>query len=913
MKRFLLIALSLTSSLPAVVFQKFPFSISAQGIFSPQGRFFIGVRDAVAGNEFAVAAAFRSSTSFIGLTPKTVTLNSESEHPNPLNGAAIHHLAMLERRPVVITKADPSHLFLIEDLTQPIKVFKSPSLQDANGSITPSILALATTAQNVQFSLDPSASLAVLAAVANNKGQFDGAGSGLALAFFRPGAHAGQGPGWQLVDAKTGHMGNRAFPIGTDTPEVFITSHAANIDSQVALHFDRDFGLLYLGIRAQAAENDEAGVRSIFIAATINGKIVLKPIAPASAFDDLASLVGSRGAGSLTRIFKLSTMQTRTHLRYLIVVGGNGDDPILEQTVWSLPLVDNRASVSCGALANVTSLPVTLFSDQAPYRFLSRVFTEPATQPNHLYKMNSQEPRVGGQGILPGRITDLSVVDEAIFVSCEADPVLNQDKVMSGIFYSQPVFDIFGRIAGWTDWKRSAGIKDSSGVEYDSTAGTLWYVQKSEPSSTNEVARTHWSNGTDPVEQLIVQQFPQKEAGVQGLFDFSHLTEGFSQNESDRLSLLIATGFNKVVFIQSGKVTEGLFGPFSNVADQFISHDGTLKGFTGASVLSFTGGDLNKIGPITSAALVTDSHHGWFVVGGSGGVAVLADVQGRGWPMNQGLRSGFKGLDDSFAWKIMSSTSQVRKLFGQSGKLYVLATQSLERMSLSSQAIASNNVQSVVLHKLTKESKKSFSDLFLKGPLAILATSFGLLRSGNGVSIENAFNLEEVIWTPIELFQSVGSRKGFGPTNRLYAVQTSDNDVEDNLYVLNGSVGLSEALIFRLVVKLQTGQVTDNSVQLFPDLILRGNNTFFANLGDYRNFFVTDGSLIAVSRSSFDNNTSVPELLSPALKSGDAISTRARFPFLMLSAEARTIGQLVRNSTSGAWMVPGDFGIRLQK
>ena len=50
-----------------------------------------------------------------------------------------------------------------------------------------------------------------------------------------------------------------------------------------------------------------------------------------------------------------------------------------------------------------------------------------------------------------------------------------------------------------------------------------------------------------------------------------------------------------------------------------------------------------------------------------------------------------------------------------------------------------------------------------------------------------------------------------------------------NVYVLSAYVGLSQAQIYRLVIA--AGQVTDETVQLFPDLYLRGMPTYFASLG----------------------------------------------------------------------------------
>ena len=906
MKRSIIILLSLSSSLGAVLFQHLPFTISTKGIYLPQGRFFIGAGQTLADNTFSLAAASRNAESFVGLTPKKVTLNNVIDQDNPLNGASIVHLAMLERRPVVISQKEPSSLFLVDDLVGPIKVFSSEPLKDAQGNVAPSLLALATTAQNVSFQLDAGASLGGFAALPNQQGGFDGSGSGIAFSFFRQSVGT-KALGWDLIDATTGKQGNVAAPFGVATPELFIGSPAGAIDSLVALHFDRDMGLLYIGVDAQSAAGANTGVRAVVVALTVNGKIIYRSIAPDSAFNDMLSIVGSRGAGSQVRIFKIDAMQTRTHLRYLIVAGGNGDDPTVQQSVFALPLVDNRASAAHGTLANVYAPPVTLFGLNAPHRFLARVYNEPATQPNQLYKVDAPQARVGGRGSLPGPIRDLSVAGEAIFVACDADQALNSENLASGIFVSQPVFDVLGRISGWTDWQRVSALQNTNGFEYDSIAGSFWSVV-----DNDQVTRTGWSNGSDPLELFMAQQFSKEEAGVQGLFDFSYATQGFSQIVNQRLSLTVATGFSKVLLIQSGKDVGGLFGPFINLSDLFSSTDGSLTGFKGASALSLSGGALNELGPITSATIVTDDSNGWLVVAGSKGVAVLTDSQGRGWPIAQGLRSGFAGLSDEFSWTVVRSTENVRKLISQSGFLYILALKSLERVSLSQSALVSKQLQGELLYEVKTDTQLSLSDLFIKGPLALLATSFGLLRSGSGISIETVQPMN-VGWASVALPESAGSLDSSGPVSRLYAVRTSGQDEEDMVYILNGYVGLSQALIYRSVIKLEGGQVTDTSVQLFPDFIVRGKNTFFANVADYRNFVATDGSFIALSRSSFGGKAPLLELLSPTLKSGESTNVRANFPFLVLSLNEQALGQLVRNSASGAFMVPGDFGVRLQK
>ena len=156
------------------------------------------------------------------------------------------------------------------------------------------------------------------------------------------------------------------------------------------------------------------------------GQLRYQNVAPDSAFNAENSIVGKRGAGSCTRIFKVRTMQTRTYLRYLIVVGGNGDDPEREQSVYALPLVDNFNSPAHGSLAKVDALPVTLFGDIPPHRFRARVYATPATQPSDLYTMSSLPARVGGQAMLPGPITNIEVSTEAIFVSCISSDLLTK-------------------------------------------------------------------------------------------------------------------------------------------------------------------------------------------------------------------------------------------------------------------------------------------------------------------------------------------------------------------------------------------------------------------------------------------------------------------------------------------------------
>ncbi len=1032
-RKIILISICLCSSLSADLVKRFPFSLGTHSLYTPRGEMYVGAAQAIPNNELSVAIAGRTSDDFVGLTPKKVQLNRLPSQLNPLYGAAIEHLALMDRRPVVIPRNAPTSLFLIEGRVNPIEVTQSAPLRDANAQLAPSVLAVTTSAANVPVALEAGASLAAIAAVPNPDGGFDGNGSGIALAFFRRIEDRKMNvrfSTWDVVDANTGassftdegdptdypltmiepqptlltmprrffehfsrlgvwhagylasffdaltngyhpkatisqevseqvkvvkeeelstpltiyafsrafetymtqvrrdHLiensrlllnhpvwaqrkkaGNKAKPFGKDTPELFITSPAELLENALDLHFDRDMGRLYIATRVTAAQGADDGARALVVASITNGRVHYQAIAPESAFNNQNHIVGKKEPGSKTTIYKVRTMQTRTHLRYLIVVGGNGDSPELQKAVFALPIVDNMANSAHGTLANITALPATLYGKNPPHAFRTRVFVVPAQQPDELYTMNDSTARVGGLGTLPGPITDIQVSAEAVFVSCERDDALNPEALSEGMFYSQPVFDTFGRISGWTDWHRVANdAEPTNGFNYDALAGIFWYLPQSEGPAQN-VFRNKWSKEKDPLSMFISCHLSVNNGGVQGLDDFPFTTLGFSQDPAQRLAVQIFTGYKKVLIMQTGKQVDERFAPFVDLKDVYTSSDGTLNGFKGAANLSLSGGVLDQVGPISSAAVVSNGTTGWFVVAGTGGVAVLADANGRGWNAQTGLTSGFQGISSSASWQLISSTPHVRKLLTEDGLLFALSQNKLERFELSQSGLQAKNVSSVVLSELTPEERsgaQSYSDMHIKGPLAVLATSTGLFRSGNGKDIRTSTRLD---WIEVPLLESVGSLTSSGPVSRLFSISTKN--AQDNLYILNAYVGLSQALIYRLVLSIDNGRVTDTSVKLFPDFIIQGINSFFTNIGDYRNYLVTDGALIALSRSSFSGKPPLVELLPPTIKSSDSAGN-SRVPFVVLPSDSCTIGKIVRNSASGAWMAPGDFGVRVQ-
>lgn len=909
-------------------FQTFSFPIGQHALSIPDGKFFIGSSKAVSNNEYAVAVNQRNSSQFTGITPEKVRLNSSPDVQNPLYGAAIQHLSVLAGRAFVAKVGDPSSLYLIDTYSQPLSLYVASDIHDSQGNRAQSMLAITTSTESVTAELESGAALSAFAAIGNNDGTFDGNGSGIALLFFKRFIDKEKNRPlfvWDIVDAQTGASqfdnkgnriagGNKALAVGIDTPQLFINNPLTSITGAVDLHFDRDLGRLYIALDVVAGADPQDGARALLVASSINGRLFLQQIAPAAAFVDSTKIVGVRGALNHLKLSKVRTLVTTTHLRYVIVVGGaNGNS-----SVYALPLVDNLKDEAHGTLAVSTSIPLTIFRENPPNRFLTRVYAQPAQTAADLFSDTAVQALVGGNQPLPGPITDITVAGDAIFVS-----VNNGTGQHAGIFQSTSLFDEYGRVSQWTSWQRVAGaILPIQGFSYDPYKGIFWYIPQDMQSGT-VVLRTIFSTPADPSSEFFTNQLPQQIGGVQGLFDFPVSSPSFSQVISERLAVQVFTGFEKVLIMQTGIDSKGLFTPLRNVSSSFTTNDGTLKDFTQQTTLSISGGALAQCGALNSCALVQDAHYGWLVVGGSGGIAILADPQGHGWDATEGLQTHFKGLTSSMAFARISDVKNVRKLIGIGNNLFVLTNKLFLRLTINAVGVARQSVTAVTLAQIqdSAHTAHSYSDVIISGPLALLATSFGLLRSGDFVDVQTVSNASMTQWTPVPLYESAGSISTQGPISRLFALSPTGNENDiihgGNVIAFNGYVGLSEAQVYRFVVNLQTA-VNQKTVTQLPDLFIKGPPTFFVNLGDYRNYIVTDGALYAVSRSAFNKNKPILELLSPLLRSGQPQGGRSRISFLNISENspdlcARTMGKMVRDSTSGSWIVPGDFGIRIQQ
>ena len=829
--------------------QSFNFPIRAHAYHEARHRFFVGANEAVADNNFALAAA-ANSTQFFGLTPKNVAVNNVADQENPLHGAKIEHLALMGENPLVVKSSQENIIHLVNDYKDlsKISIISSNPLPDLHNAVSAGIVGLAS---NSPEALIPDVSL-FFAAVKNNAGAFGQPGSGIILGLFKS----------KKVDDKTlfsFEIGS-AVPLDTTSPAIGINNNAASIDNveqnqPVDMHWGYRF--LYTALLVTGGPDAADGARGI-----VRGNLVVKAeekadvaqkivqglgaIAPDAAFT-ANSIVGGVGPSVHVSMHFVRTLFTSTLLDYLIVVGGVGAPADTKRMVFALPLV-NDDSVYRGMLAKKDAIPVAVWENHLS---LKRIINTPAAHRGDLFEPHDIPAIVGGTGILPGDITSIRAVNDAVFVSVGTDGV--HDK--AGIFYSQALFDDLGRIKGWTSWRRAAGSTSPIfGFALDTETANFCYMPALDANSITSVKRTAWALNSPQIDD------------VQGLFDLS--------------ALVIATGNKHVTLLNRDT---GVLAP----------------------VVKFSGGVLDELGAISCAACVEHADNRWLVVGGSGGLAVLVHDDGVDFDASMKFRKigNYKNVR-----KIIADNDTLYVLTSQQLERITPSTQTFSGNTALNAATIAQPTQ------LPNGNHVNFSDIAVSGKFGLLATNAGLLRVGNDGDISTAPHTTAVNWTAVTIPESVGPVTrilAISPTALETEFATTDNG--GNVYILNASVGYHQARVYRFTIANTTSNpINDTTCTLFPDYFVKDKRTFFLNVGDYRNYIATDGALFFFSRSAYKQATPFLEQLSSDLHSGKRSAIKGRKKVLEI-AEATSIGRLIRCSATGSWMIGGDFGLHVNE
>ncbi len=876
-----------------------PIGSSAFGPLS--GLFFVGssIPSTDAAAPFALAVAGRGNDAFTGIAPETIFINGVSQ-TNPLFGAQIDLLSTTGRfvsnfasqtdsLPVATLADDANHIYIVTSYTAGNNptLTVSNELLDAVGNPASSIDSLAGSVQGVVF-----------AAVSPQGGVFGDPGSGITGANlvvtqtngpqinFSTAASLNRTSGLSAIGAPLASMAD---------PLLYVSNYKTSRNGE-----DVNVGSLFIGCTITTGTSiTGGGMAVISTQGTIGSPLLLMPITFSSAVTS-DSIVAAIGASTPIYTHFLSTLFPSVGTQYLVVVGGVGSANAQPVNVYALPLT------SSGLLASINSQPLVTPNSGS---FIQREFTIPATMPGDLYTSSSVPAQVGG-GSAPGTITSLYTNDDSVIIT-----VTGSTDQAAGIYYSQAIFDISPKIIGWTPWQRAVDSQGTPETSVYDTVGTQFWYTTALTSTVGSVVRTQWDENGTQLAQLLHATLPLDEGGVQGVIDLPTITPLFSQVVGARSSAALFTGLETVILAETAADVSGLFTPVTNYPNTQAMTDGTLQTLVPpAQYISMTGGVLQDLAAIIAGAVVTDGTQSWIVVGGNGGLAILALADGAG-TINGSITQNFSGLSSQLVWQKLGDYRNVRKLVSQNGFLYILTDTLFERVEITpaliNQSMAFDATNLATASTLPNKLYLFFSDVIVSEPLVVLATSSGLLRGGNGVSVETATSQQQMSWVEVVMPETTGC------ATRLLAITQTGQDIDlyraspavsGNLYVLSGNVSLDQARIYRYVATYNASGINDSTLQLFNDYFIVSEPTFFINIGYYRNFFYTDGLLWSTSRSRYLLEKLFAQQLPLHFKTGSRARV-ARSGGFFTDADAHSIGGIERLSGLGSWVIPGDFGL----
>ncbi len=892
-----------------------------------RGWFFVGADKELQGNEFALAFAPRTSRIFAPIAPPTATLNYKKDQKNPINGAKIEQLSLLGDLPLVVTHDNQKIVYLVLNYAVNFKtqdtfevstvyLISSDPIQDADGKETSGIIGLAGENKSSVF----------FAAVKPHKGNFGDPGSGIALGMLTSENQMKfskeenkqvkvRVKSLTLFDAKTGGTReNKAAPLDRSSDAVTISHPVKSIDNEkiVIESFADVAPRIYIPLQVTASDHSDAGacglvlgvVNTLELQNDINPKrpakksaktnnIILKKAALDSAIGS-DSIIAARGSEKQVSLFRASLMSTSTALPYVIVVGGVAKPSQAIKKVFALPIVNTVKNF--GLIANKHQKPHNRKDTAA----LQRQFIQPARTPDQMPNPSDREAVVGG-GDAPAPIEDMIISKDAVFISTRDAG----DGQKPGIFYSQALFDQSGKISGWTQWARVAGADTAvTGFEFDAITTNFWYMtDDSKTSSIQSVLRTDWNKARDEqknahaLSQLSKRLFEDFGGGIQEADVFPSETPGFSSKKGTKLSIISLTGLGRVVLIESGNDARGFFGPQHHFKTHFSSHDGTLKGFNSpAKYMDIRGGALDEIGPVVTAEIMSDGHNGWLVVGGTHGIAVLANPDGTGWKVdeNKGLESNFVGLSSSMRFITLGSFKEVHKLIGSQNALFVITAREINRMTLSPEIIRRSEAAPHVtlLRSGFVDDSVVFLDAVITGSLGIIATNAGMLHTGPDKDIRTVMNEREADWTSVDIPYSTGG------VTRFFHI-TGHKNALSNLYVLDSSPANDQGRIYRYVIKPKAA----NPVVLFDDVFEFGQPaTFFLNLGAYRGYLYANGAGLFLTGSAFTQSKQFIDAITRSFRLGKQAVHEDKIRVLNMK-NAKAIGQVKRDPGSGELFV----------
>lgn len=715
----------------------------------------------------------------------------------------------------------------------------------------------------------------------------------------------------------------------------------ALFNHEVALYWHEKLHRLYIGLSGVRRNNDalEGGVMALlsgrFDGATFKLEPVIHQLAKKHLYQEgsdvtqknvIDTIVGFYSNGQDTRstsldtiylkngtlpmelsIKRITSMSTSTGKEYLIVQGAGPDQLETEGDtnnlfgIFALPLLSEK-------LANGSAVPVNQIGTLA-----DKHFTGPVSGLNQLPRATAISNRVGGLiddyhdtllAVFPDAVSDLFVDGDTVYICMKGN-----DSRHIGFYASTALFDAEGIIVGWTPWSAVAGQtgrvftgkrSHTTGNYFFATEEKAFNPQAPEEATDGNVAALScWNKGDDQnnnLPALLAALFTQQEGGVYQLFDCNQFAPAF---DLGKFSMLIALGNEKMALIKTGA--------YDNASNSF--YPVPKHALTGPDQTIFLLEDpvLKEIGPLCCAALSSGarSNKGYLFVGGYRGVAVLTDHMGRGFqtPLTN-LSSAAGSFPTGYTFKKLSFANQppltsCTKIVPTADGMTLALGEKLYTIDLATPPDLTHPLPTTVTTPCPGAIISDYRFIWKKGiatttnfTMFAVATSKGLFVShNNGAS-----------WQEIAL----GDEKGL-PTLQLFYL--SDRLAIDgalgNLFVLQADRARvpSRGFLYRFAVNTEKPE-SERIKQISSENL----NGLFLSFREYRGGFFYDGTIALASRGLHFSDTQLLNNV-PIMSSNEIISLT---PQLAIIPEINyTIGVPLIESTSGALIVPGDWGIRL--
>ena len=592
------------------------------------------------------------------------------------------------------------------------------------------------------------------------------------------------------------------------------------------------------------------------------------------------------------------TMNTSTDKHYLIVssfipssapfaAGGiifaaAGD----QEGIYALPLIAdeiNEEPDTKGVIAKVGLDGLPVFDVATKQYTVPTLFADMPTTALGSVK-------VGGGKFSTQDLQDLFVAGDSVYVALNG---LGQES--RGIFQSTAIFDKTGFIKSWTQPKRVMGSDVKVfGAGLDTKKGNFYFLSNQDDTASKPVANTgqitQWGDDDQKsLTSVLSSIFPQASGGVHQIFSFDAQTPGFTLG---KLTMLVAVGLDTVALIESGNAQAGTFTPTA----QFSS----VQGDPNQNVFVFSNDVLKAIGPLTSAEIALDNTVAPapkinVYVGGYGGIALVQLDPMKGVPAAATLSDlqpaivqaaitagGFQKI----APDISSPVVKIDR--GKIGdqKMYVLTPNKAYVRDLAGAA------KGVAPFVVTRGS-----DLVVNDMGVVIATGSGLVKTAG------------------DFTGSMPVVGGTGPALQLQYFGAGLNGgiptAPGTLYALMLNGNTTNAQIWRFAVD-DAGEVV--ALDKFADAAKTPR--LFLDLNQLRTNFATDGTMLfnefSKDSANFDFvlTTSISSASSPAMLA-DQQSLTSDLGFDL--SQNFNVGVIIRDDASGAWLVPGDWGVKVNE